>query len=186
MRTTLQQAALLPRLAQLLMARLPAPALEQLSTLILRAMQRRHPRLFEGLARLPRSVVSIEPTDLPHRFTLGLGRSPFTLTVSRQATTRADATVKGSLRSLLDMLDGRIDGDTLFFDRAITLTGDASVVMALRNTMDREDLDLERELRSLLGPLEAPAGRAARKLEHAVTRLRGVLPARLFEARTHR
>ena len=157
-------------LAQALLRRLPTPVLRRVSALILALMQRRHPGLFEAIARLPPSTLAVVPTDLPHHFQLEFGGGgPFLLRVAEDWRA-GRATVKGPLEALLDLLSGRKDGDALFFDREITLLGDASVLMALRNTMDREELDLAADLLSALGPFATPMSRAVHLVQQRLNR----------------
>src|SRR5450755_4167633 len=58
---------------------------------------------------------------------------------------------------VLEMIDGSVDGDTLFFSRALRVTGDTEAVVALRNALDDfEGSALESVVESF-GPLTRPA-----------------------------
>ena len=48
----------------------PPFVLARAVAMLLRGMERAHPKLFQNLARLKPSIVYVEPTDLPHRFEL--------------------------------------------------------------------------------------------------------------------
>ncbi|MDA8051589.1 MAG: SCP2 sterol-binding domain-containing protein [Rhodospirillales bacterium] len=146
---------------------LPPPALQAGASALLRGIGRRHPRLFRDLASLPPARILIAPTDLPHRFLLTLGGGPPRLSLAA-ATESFTASLKGRFAALIDLLEGRLDGDTLFFSRALTLTGDTAAVVGLRNTLDRETIDLLSEAAALFGPFAAPARAAARRLERLV------------------
>lgn len=50
---------------------------------------------------------------------------------------QADAVVRGPILSLLDLAEGRADGDALFFERGIEVEGDSGLVVALRNSLER-------------------------------------------------
>ncbi len=136
---------------------------------LLRGMQRAHPRLFLNLARLKPSIVHVEPTDIPHRFALKYGgdEKASIRILSKWDQGTADASVKGDLDILLNLLEGRIDGDALFFTRGLVITGDTSAIVALRNTLDREEIDLFADITGLFGPLAKPVGRALTALGRA-------------------
>jgi len=128
----------------------------------MRRMERRHPRLFDNLARMEAATIRIEPLDLPHRFLLSLGTDHPTLQWLDGADAQAPATamVKGKLQALLDLLEGRSDSDAMFFRRDIVIGGDTSVVVALRNALDRDPLDLFEDVTSIFGSFAALARRA--------------------------
>ena len=159
-------------IARSVIAAMPPPMLQRAASLLLRKMRRNHPDLFNNLAQLDPTSVRIEPTDLPHRFLLSFGDKPMALTLIRHDDTPADATLKGSLESLLALLEGRIDSDALFFTREISITGNTSAVVALRNTLDRETIQLLDEATSLLGPLQRVGRRAVLRWEGRAQRLR--------------
>jgi hypothetical protein len=84
--------------------------------------------------------------------------------------------------TLFDLMEGRLDGDALFFSRALVIEGNTEVVVALRNALDGEEIDLLDDVLSLFGPFnplarllagraEALLGRAAADLAS----LRGAL-----------
>jgi predicted lipid carrier protein YhbT len=130
--------------------------------MLMRNMERAHPKLFQNLARLKPAVVHVEPSDLPHRFELKFGGDEKAiariLDKSEQGT--ADATIKGNLDILLNLLEGRIDGDALFFTRGLVITGDTAAIVALRNTLDREEIDLFADITGMFGPFSKPVGHA--------------------------
>ncbi len=152
-------------LARATMRLLPPPLLGAGAALLLRRMARAHPALFHDLAALPPAVLRIEPTDLPHRFVLRLGGGPPRIALAGDDRGTADACVKGCLDSLVALLEGRLDSDTAFFSRAITITGDTAVVVGLRNTLERDGIAVMAEVAALLGPLARPAQAAARRLD---------------------
>jgi predicted lipid carrier protein YhbT len=147
-------------LARVALRVIPGSVLNRLTYLLIRRMQKIHPALFENLARLDAATVCIDPSDLPHRFILKFGHGPASLTISERAEYSCDAVVKGNLESLLNLLEGRIDSDMMFFSREITITGDTSVVVALRNTLDREEISLLDDITAMCGPAANPARKA--------------------------
>jgi predicted lipid carrier protein YhbT len=141
----------------------PVPLLNAMLAEALLIMQRRHPGVFERLAGLSEKTLHIQPTDLPLAFTLALGEPPDRpwLRVAPHGEVKAAAVVRGSFATLLDLLQGRCDGDGLFFARALTVEGDMEVVVALRNAIDGEGIDLVQDLLAITGPFGPPLWRAA-------------------------
>jgi predicted lipid carrier protein YhbT len=127
---------------------------------LMRKMQGRHPRLFQNLERLDAASICFEPSDVPHRFLLTFGRDGNSFVVMDSKQDACDARIKGKLDTLLNMLEGRIDGDKLFFSRDIEISGNTAAVVALRNTLDREEIDLLDDVASLFGPFKSPVREA--------------------------
>ncbi len=145
-------------LAKMALAVVPPLAVARTTEIVMQRIRRRHPKLLANLAQLSKAVVFFAPTDTPYRFALTLGQPPVRFSVlSPHEQGRADATITGSLRDLIAMLEGREDGDTLFFSRAIQVVGDTSVIVGLRNTLDREEMDVMGEILSLFGPFAKSA-----------------------------
>ena len=75
----------------------------------------------------------------------------------RHAQPPFDACIAGTLANLLEMIDGSIDGDALFFSRALRVTGDTEAVVALRNALDDFEGSALESVISSFGPLSRPA-----------------------------
>lgn len=126
------------------------------------AVLRRHPSLTEALDALGGARVGIDPTDLPVAFLLDCSSQPPRLRLRRSVDTgEADAIIRGTLLTLLDLCDGRLDGDAAFFARQLSFEGDTAAVVALRNALDGADIDLRRDLRQRAEALPAPLRRLA-------------------------
>lgn len=140
----------------------PRPALQAATSLAMAAMLRRHRGVFERLADLANPTFLIDPVDLPVSLLLDAGLPAPRLTVLRDgdaAPSPPAAAIRGSLPALIELLEGRTDGDALFFSRVLTVEGDMAAVVALRNAVDGADIDLVDDLLWPLGPLGAPARR---------------------------
>ncbi len=134
-------------LAQPLGGRLIQPVLD----LMISTLARRHPDAFERMAELGEAELLIDPADLPAAFLLHVGAHP-SLKICDRAT-KANARVRGVFASLLNLFEGRIDGDSLFFSRDLTIEGETELVVGLRNALDGEDFDLATDFGMLFGPL---------------------------------
>lgn len=173
-------AALALRLARVAGPRLGNPVLDRLS----QVFARRHPRAAEALAELPASTVLVDPTDLPSGLLLRLGPSGLRLRLC-DAATQADAVVRGRFGALLDLAEGRIDGDALFFRRDLTIAGDTALVVALRNALDGEDIDLLAEIDAAAGPI-GRFGPMARQHAARVAETLGALRSALLRPESRR
>ena len=72
--------------------------------------------------------------------------------------------------TLLALLEGRIDGDAVFFSRSLSVTGDMEAMLALRNALDDCSFDLPRDLAAMAGPLALPFRRIAEVIRHRALR----------------
>ncbi len=129
---------------------------------LLNTVRRRHPDILERMEHFKDAVVCIAPTDLPFVLLLEPHPEHARLTVRQTLLEgEADATIRGPLESLFALVQGRVDGDALFFSRELAIEGDTEVVVALRNAIDGAGIDLLEDLTSALGPFARPARRLA-------------------------
>jgi predicted lipid carrier protein YhbT len=149
---------------------LPRVAVAAIAAAVLRHLDRVHPKLRNNLGRLQPALVHIVPTDLPYRFALRLGEPNLSLSIADADDEGSDAQVRASVATLIELLEGRIDGDTLFFRRDLTISGDTSAIVGLRNVLDREEVRLDSELLARFGRLEPQARAAVRVLDATLDR----------------
>ncbi len=139
--------------------RLPAQAAASLAMALL---SRRHRGVFERLGELTNPDFLIDPVDLPLRFLLSVAPATPRLTVldeDEPPPSQPAATIRGTLPVLIDLLEGRIDGDALFFARSLVVEGDMAAVVALRNAVDGAEISLVDDLLPPLGPMAGPLQR---------------------------
>ncbi|MFK4822024.1 SCP2 domain-containing protein [Ochrobactrum quorumnocens] len=112
---------------------------------------RAHPGLFERLGEHVNKRFGFGPSDLPFAFLVEPGAPR--ISVLRSSTEFVtDAAIEGPLVMLLALLEGKLDGDALFFSRDITVTGDMEAMLALRNALDDCNVDLPADLGKGAGP----------------------------------
>ncbi len=144
--------------ARLGLGRLPLVVLQPMVDIATAIMTRRHPGLVAPLAELGPKTVLIEATDLPVAFLLRADPGgPRVRCVRPSSAIRASARICGTLETLVGLLEGRIDGDAAFFTRDLSVSGDTSAVLIVRNTLDGAGLDVVAEVKAVLGPLAKPA-----------------------------
>ena len=142
-----------------LVPKLGRRASDALLARLLRLLAERHPRAFEALREMADARVLIEPVDAPVALLMRVGPELSLHALPRGAegvgeAGAADAVVRGPYARLLDLLEGRIDGDALFFRRELSISGDTALILALRNTLDgEEEMDLVADAASIAGPL---------------------------------
>jgi predicted lipid carrier protein YhbT len=140
-----------------------------------RSLSRRHAALFARLGEQAEKIFLIDPTDLPLVFVLSpRPEAPRLEAMRRESAGRWDARIAGPLAALIGLVHGAYDGDALFFSRDLVIEGDTEAVLALRNAIDNEEIDLPREAAALLGPLESIAIQPVRQLARLAARWTGV------------
>jgi len=141
-------------LAGAALAPLPPILLQPFLDLAMVVMSRRHSGLFERLNGLADSMFLIDPVDFPFSFLLRPGPSPSLVAVAKaEARITPTATIQGPLLLLIQLLEGQLDGDALFFSRDLAVEGDMEAVVTLRNAIDGAGIVLLDDLLSVLGPL---------------------------------
>lgn len=148
----------------------PVPSLRKLGPLLplfpfqpalaraARYAARRRPEIFDRLGAHAGKSFLIDPVNLP--FAVLLRPDPDRLSLSavrRDSPTPCDARIAGSALTLLAMVDGRRDGDALFFSRDLQVSGDTEAIVSLRNALDDLDGSIADDVAAAFGP----PGRAA-------------------------
>jgi len=154
----------------LLLAPVPLALLQPIFSRIATHVARTRPEVFNRLGAHAGKRFLIDPIDLP--FVLVLTPEPERphMTAHRRHEQPAhDARIAGIFFNLLDMIDGSLDGDALFFSRDLQISGDTEAVVALRNALDDFEGSALASAVASFGPFSAPAGMAL----SAVRALRG-------------
>jgi len=149
---------------------LPLAPLNLVLAKMMKHMHRQHGDVFSRMAIIENPTFLIIPDDLPFSFLLRADSSRPTLRALKNgspAPTAAVANVRGPFSSLISLIEGRIDGDALFFTRELSFEGDTEAVLALRNAVDGAEISLAGDIKQFLGPLSPlaePAGHLASRL----------------------
>jgi predicted lipid carrier protein YhbT len=145
----------------MLLAPVPIAVLQPILARVADHVARAHPELFARLGPHGRKRFLIDPIDLP--FVLVLvpdATRPQFRVCRRDASAAHDAGIAGTFLDLLDMVDGSLDGDALFFTRDLSVTGDTEAVVALRNALDDIEGSVAECATGAFGPLSGPAALA--------------------------
>jgi len=146
----------------LMLEKLPVRLVQPVLDGLLRIVIRRHPGCLERMAEWGQARVLVDPIDLPFVILLrpDPGR-PSLKALRRGEAVEADAIIRGPLDMLIELAEGKVDGDTLFFSRELIVEGDTEVVVALRNAVDGAGIDMLADIAAALGPFGRPFRAAA-------------------------
>ena len=129
--------SLLQQIPALLLAPVPLALLQPVLSRIATHVAHSRPELFNRLGPHAGKRFLIDPTDLPFVMVLTPEPDLPRMTAHRRYEQPAhDASISGAFFDLLDLIDGSLDGDALFFSRALQVSGDTEAVVALRNALD--------------------------------------------------
>lgn len=151
--------SLLQHAPSLLLSPVPLALLQPILTRIASHVAQSRPELFNRLGPHAGKRFLIDPIDLP--FVLVLTPEPDLprMTAHRRHQRIAhDAAIAGTFFNLLDMIDGSLDGDAMFFSRDLRVSGDTEAVVALRNALDDFEGSALDSVVASFGALSGPAG----------------------------
>ncbi len=107
----------------------------------LRALARRRPGLFDRLGEFAAERFFIDPVDLGFAFVVVPDGARATVRATgKDAGGDCSVVIRGPILTLLALLDGTQDGDALFFNRVISISGRTEAVLALRNAIEDAEL----------------------------------------------
>lgn len=116
-------------------------------------LQKNHPSIIERLQIIEDKKFLISPTDLPFAIIITFLKNEIISVATKDENIETDVKIYGSISSLVKMLNGEVDGDALFFSRDLTIEGDTEALLALRNSMDADDINILYEMLDSFGIL---------------------------------
>lgn len=137
----------------------PLPIAARVADLLLQQVLKIHPKLFDRLGDHDRTRFAFIPSDFSFAFSIRPAER--TLRTFRNGSPiAADATITGPLVLMLALAEGRVDGDAVFFARRLLVSGDMEAVLALRNALDDNEIDLVKTAARFAGPMARSVTRA--------------------------
>lgn len=125
-----------------------------------------HPGLRERLTEAEGKSFALALSDMPFNALLQIRQGRLTLVLrSKHSPLVADVKIHGVSETYLALLEGRADGDALFFSRDLRVEGDMEALLILRNALDNERIDIRDTVFSVFGPFSGIVSRAARPVE---------------------
>ncbi|MGE0848014.1 MAG: SCP2 domain-containing protein [Hyphomicrobiaceae bacterium] len=174
--------AALPAVLTDVLRPLPTGPLEFLLQRLVDSILARHPEILDRVRGEGARRFGIDPLDLPFAMVIETRDGKTRLcVVSELDDQQVDARIAGNLLALLDLIDGRHDGDALFFSRDLVVEGDIGAVLALRNAIDNAEFDLLHEATQLAEPWSALVERAARAAAGVLATVAAALPGSFLE-----
>lgn len=149
-----------------LLAPLPLPLLQPILSRVIFKVAQNRPELFGRLGVQQKKTYLIDPTNMPFVFILMPDSNQPRLRACRRGRSvpSHDSRIAGTFLTLLNMIDGSLDGDALFFSRDLIVEGDTEAVVVLRNALDDLDGSIVDDLANQFGPLGRAAVSALRQI----------------------
>lgn len=120
---------------------------------IVRNIARKHADIFSRIGPHTHKCFVIDPLNMPFVLVLHPDpNNPRLHAVRRHAAPVFDARIAGSFLTLLDVADGRLDGDALFFTRDLIVEGDTEAAVCLRNALDDMEGSIADDVAAMFGP----------------------------------
>lgn len=142
----------LPYLPRLLLAPLPLFPLQPALHRIIHSIVRKKPEIFHRIGPHKNKMFLIDPLNMPFVLLLRPDpQQPLLRAYRRTDPIQYDARIAGTFLTLLDMIDGRLDGDALFFSRDLIVEGNTEAVVCLRNALDDMDGSIADDVVSVYG-----------------------------------
>lgn len=141
-----------PPLPHLVPAFLPLLFLQPILGRIVRHIASQRPELFDRIGPHRTKSFFIDPVNMPFAFMLYPDPDrPRLKAVRRNSNLEYESRIAGSFLTLLDMVDGRLDGDALFFSRDLVVEGDTEATVCLRNALDDMDGSVADDIAEMFG-----------------------------------
>lgn len=151
----------LPRLLRLILAPVPLFVIQPLLYRIVHHIAQKRPELFDRIGSHKDKLFLIDPVNLPFAFALRPNPDNLSFRAYRRRNLpQVKARIAGTFLTLLNMVDGQLDGDALFFTRELVVEGDTEAIVCLRNAID----DIEGSIAEDTANLFGFAGRNALKI----------------------
>ena len=149
-----------PKLARYLLVPVPLFLLQPILDFAARHVAKSRPELFARLGPHLNKRFLIDPIELPFVLVLVANPARHSLVACRRHQYPPhSASITGAFLDLFNMIDGSLDGDALFFNRALRISGDIEAVVALRNALDDSDCSIVDTIVGALGPCSQPGAR---------------------------
>jgi len=150
---------------------LPRPIINLLLARLATQIARKRPTIFSRIDGHHNKVFKIDPRNLPFVLILKpIPDAPELVAYRRHNAPKAHATISGSFLRLLGLIDGRYDGDALFFTRDLSVEGDTEAVVSLRNALDDIDGSIADDVAECFGVIGRTSLELARRMSEHVHR----------------
>lgn len=130
----------------------PIPFVNFILGRLVRSIGEDRPEVFNRIEGHHHKWFLIDPIDLPIALCLCPDPAhPKLKAYRRHSIPKANSRIAGNFLTLLGMIDGRYDGDALFFKRDLIIEGDTEAVVCLRNALDDMDGSIADDVAAFFG-----------------------------------
>lgn len=151
-KTEKQEYRYLPQLLRFMLTSVPLFVVQPVLYKIVHQIAQQRPELFARIAPHKDKLFLIDPLNLPFAFILRPNQDNLSFRAYRRRhLPQAQARIAGTFLTLLDMVDGQLDGDALFFTRKLVVEGDTEAVVCLRNAIDDVEGSIAEDTANLFG-----------------------------------
>ncbi len=124
------------------------PLIQQSINNLTKSFLKLHPNVIQRMSEFTPAIIILNPIDLPFSFLVEFTKYNLSiLIVDDDKYLGHDITkISASLTFFLNMLEGERDGDALFFSRQLTVEGDTTIIVALRNILESENININYDI----------------------------------------
>jgi predicted lipid carrier protein YhbT len=115
---------------------------EYVLTASLRRLARQRPAVFERLGQARHASVLLDPVELPICFLVQPNGLHGRIKIVPTRDVGSDAYIEAPLKVLIDLMEGRLDGDAAFFSSDLWIEGDTATVLNLRNAIEEAEMQV--------------------------------------------
>lgn len=114
---------------------------------------KQHPRVISKMAKFTPCRMVLIPIDMPFCFFVEFTPDDLNINIIDNNAFSGDnlTCIKSSLELFVKMLEGNLDGDALFFSRKLSIEGDTTSIVALRNILEAESINIKDDIEETLG-----------------------------------
>ncbi|MBF0455364.1 MAG: SCP2 sterol-binding domain-containing protein [Magnetococcales bacterium] len=146
---------------------IPQPATAVTLSVVLNLFFKRYPDLKEQLSGLSGKIFEFDVVDMDDSYYMMVDDQG-SVTIHTYCDNIPHVTMRGSTNAFLSLLFQTTDPDSLFFSRALDLSGETDTGLHFKNILNNVDINWEQELATLMG------SGAARTLMGMARQVKGV------------
>lgn len=129
------------------------PILQNAINRLTKLFIQKHPKVITKMAEYTPARLVLIPSDMPFCFFVEFTKDNMQINIIDQnAFDGKNLTcITASLELFIKMLEGNLDGDALFFSRQLTVAGDTTIIVALRNILEAENVNIKTDIDETFG-----------------------------------
>ncbi|NQY43579.1 MAG: SCP2 sterol-binding domain-containing protein [Legionellales bacterium] len=127
---------------------IPRPLIQKTIDILTNSFVEMHPNVIQRMAEFSPAIMILDPIDLPFSFLTEFTKNDLKIIIVDDDKYMGNDITKISapIGFFLNMLEGEKDGDALFFSRQLTVEGDTTIIVALRNILEAESVNINQDI----------------------------------------